>query len=333
MKSTSAVREDLFDGQFAREVTQGLKAAQKSIPSTWLYDRRGSELFEEITHLPEYYPTRSELAILRTYLPSFGRGFPKHASVIEIGAGSSRKTRLLLAALREPYAYLPVDISAEFLLEAVGSLQEAFPDVRCTPLVLDFSEPQAMLTVRQRLASQGPVLGFFPGSTIGNFAPEAATQLLSHLGHALGDGATLLIGIDSTCDPSVLVPAYDDKAGVTAQFNLNLLTRINRELGGDFAVERFCHEARFNETESRIEMHLVSRAAQRVAVLGQTYVFQAGESIHTENSYKYTRSRFLELTGRAGFASAEVWTDPNSGFEVHALRRPSITPKQPKKGF
>lgn len=321
MTNVAVIQHDSYDSRFANEVADGLGQSQKAIPCTWFYDLRGSELFEEITGLAEYYPTRSEFAILSEHLAGFGRRFGRHASIVEVGAGASRKTRLLLSALRDPYAYFPIDISAEFLFDAVSALQAEYPGVRCTPLILDFTEPSAMIKVGQRLQGEGPHLGFFPGSTIGNFAPDGATRLLAQLGRALGERGTLLIGIDSTQKPGVLLPAYDDAKGVTAAFNLNLLARINRELEGTFKIENFQHEARFNVQESRIEMHLVSKLPQRATVLGRTYVFRAGESIHTENSYKYSRRRFLELAKSAGWNSAEVWTKPDSGFEVHVLKR------------
>jgi dimethylhistidine N-methyltransferase len=331
MSRVATARVYAQDTPFAREVRTGLAQEQKSIPCTWLYDRRGSELFEEITQLPEYYPTRSELSLLRDHLSQFGRDFGKHASVLEIGAGASRKTRLLLAALRAPYAYLSVDISEEFLYEALQELQSEFPEVRCTPLVLDFTEPRALSKIGQRLPAEGPRLGFFPGSTIGNLEPEEAGRLLGQLGSVLGEEGALLLGVDSTCDPKVLLPAYDDARGVTAAFNLNLLVRVNRELEGDFRLENFRHEARFDEQHSRVEMHLVSLLPQRVSVLGRTYLFEAGESIHTENSHKFSRAQFLQIAATAGWSEGAIWTHPDSGFEVHVLRRLRAHPPLPIK--
>jgi dimethylhistidine N-methyltransferase len=332
MSQAATLRRPGAENSFAMEVSSGLGLEQKAISSTWLYDQRGSELFEEITELAEYYPTRSELALFRDHLPAFGAAFGRHASVIEIGAGSSRKTRLLLQALRSPYAYFPIDISADFLFEAVGRLQEEFPQVRCTPVVADFTDAAALAAVARRLSTVGPALGFFPGSTLGNFEPHAAQRLLGQLAHALGDKGALVIGIDSTADPDVLLPAYDDARGVTAAFNLNLLARINRELGGTFRLDTFAHEARFDAMHSRIEMHLVSRIAQRVLVLGKTYFFQAGETIHTENSHKFSRTHFLEMARAAGWISQEVWSHHTSGFEVHVLGRSAAIPKVLSQG-
>lgn len=311
---------------FGREVLSGLSRAQKSIACTWLYDHRGSELFEEITDLEEYYPTRTEIRILEQRLPRFGARLPEHASVIEIGAGASRKTRLLLRALAHPEAYVPIDISAEFMSDALRSLHAEFPALRCEPLALDFTHADALRAAARHLDPDGPRIGFFPGSTIGNFNPEEATRFLRLFGDALGAHAFLVIGVDATLDPKILLPAYDDAKGVTAAFNLNLLVRINRELGGTFRLADFRHEARFDAQESRIEMHLVSLIEQRVQVSGTTFHFRANESIHTENSYKYSSSHFSALARAAGWSEREVWRDSAASFEVHLLERDPASP-------
>jgi len=318
--------ESTVDGGdgFASEVLDGLGCSQKNIPCTWLYDLKGSELFEEITDLAEYYPTRTEIRILEQRLPGFGAGMPEHASVVEIGAGASRKTRLLLRALVQPEAYVPIDISAEFMSDALRSLQAEFPNLRCLPLNLDFTRPESMRAATRGLPSTGPRIGFFPGSTIGNFNPEEATRFLRSFGEALGAHAWLLIGVDATLDPKVLLPAYDDAKGVTAAFNLNLLVRINRELAGTFDLANFRHESRFDERHGRIEMHLVSLVDQKAQVLGRTFHFHAHESIHTENSYKYSSPRFAALARAAGWSECEVWGDPAASFEVHLLQRDAI---------
>ena len=319
------------DPAFAAEVLEGLDEDRKRIPSTWLYDHRGSELFEEITRLPEYYPTRTETRLLAGLAGQLEGAMGPVRSLVEIGSGSSRKTRLLLAALRGLERYVPVDISEAFLRDAVAGLALEFPAVAMQPLVADFSDafeiPPLSGTDRRPDAAtvrgQG-VLGFFPGSTIGNFMPCEAVELLARLGLALGREARLLIGVDTTQDPRLLYPAYDDAAGVTAEFNLNLLDRINRELDGDFDRRAFHHQARYDASLGRMEMHLVSRRAQRVHVLGRTFSFEEGESIHTENMYKHAPEAFLRLAQAAHWQCERVWRDDGpTGFAVYLLRRPA----------
>lgn len=302
---------------FARDVLSGLAGKRKSIPCTWLYDHRGSELFEQITALPEYYPTRTETWLLERCAAEIAALAGPGASVIELGSGSSRKTPLLLAALEAPACYMPIDISAQFLAESVGPLRERFAALPIVPKVADFTR----LGPLDGLPGGGRRLVFFPGSTIGNFVPEAAVALLVQIGAAVGPGALMVVGADATHDPAVLVPAYDDAQGVTAAFNKNLLLRINRELGGDFSLSAFRHEARYEPSQQRIEMHLVSEYTQRVTVLGHSFRFAAGESIHTENSYKYGIARFQALAQRAGWAHRQLWMDGQSRFALHVLER------------
>jgi dimethylhistidine N-methyltransferase len=311
-----------FDPQFAADVLEGLSRSQKTIPCTWLYDRRGSEIFVEITDLAEYYPTRSEIAILKRSVGEIASHIATHATVVEFGSGSSFKTPLLLGALKQPHAYVPIDISAEFLHDSLVPLRAQFPKVRFEPLVLDFSKLDSIRAVRHALpaASIGPRVGFFPGSTIGNFTPAEATVFLQRVAEALGPGALMVIGVDSTSDPQLLIPAYDDARGVTAAFNLNLLARINRELGGNFHLEDFQHEARYNAKEGRVEMHLVSRCGQDVEVQDRGFSFCAGESIHTENSYKYGGERFEQLAAAAGWQEVGKWRGAGNDFGVHLLR-------------
>ena len=268
-----------FNTQFAADVLQGLSKQQKTLPCAWLYDMRGSELFVEITRLEEYYPTRSEIGILTRNAKDIAAHIGAGASLIEFGSGSSHKTPLLLGALDAPAAYVPIDISAEFLYESLKPLQAQFANVRFEPLVADFSKPEQMRQLRKILPATGRRVGFFPGSTIGNFTPPEATLFLRQAADALGPDALMVIGVDSTTDPAILVPAYDDARRVTAQFNLNLLVRINRELNGDFRLGDFRHEARFNTEQSRIEMHLVSLREQEVWVLGKRFTFRAGETL------------------------------------------------------
>jgi len=306
---------------FEHDVLVGLGQAQKAIPSTWLYDHRGSELFEQITHVDEYYPTRNELRILQSCRREIADAAGPRAIVIELGSGSSRKTRLLLDALDTPQAYLPIDISEQFLREAVANLPSLYAGLRVLPIAADFTRIESLpeLTVLRAGGDPGRCVVFFPGSTIGNFTPEGAVALLRRVRRLAGPDALLIVGADSTQDPAVLIPAYDDREGVTAEFNLNLLARINRELMADFNLDAFSHEARFDAQHRRVEMHLVSRCAQRVSVLGRRFHFRAGESIHTENSYKYSLLGFQQLATRAGWVHAQRWIDAQSRFAVHVL--------------
>lgn len=308
------------DPAFARDVLAGLARTQKSIPCTWLYDHRGSALFEQITTLPEYYPTRTETWILERCAAQIAAEAGPRAVVVELGSGSSRKTPLLLAALDAPSLYVPVDISAQFLAESVAALRPRFPALAIEPLVADFTRLGA-LPVLARGAPGARRLVFFPGSTIGNFVPEAAVALLERVGTAVGRGALMVVGADATHDPALLIPAYNDAQGVTAAFDKNLLLRINRELGGDFAPSAFRHQARWDAQHQRVEMHLVSEYTQRVSVLGHAFRFAAGESIHTENSYKYGLVRFQALAQRAGWAQRQLWMDGQSRFALHVLER------------
>ena len=320
-----------IDSPFARDVLAGLSRPQKAIPCTWLYDRRGSELFEQITQLDEYYPTRTEIAILERCVGQIAAAVGPGATLVELGSGSSRKTPILLAALDAPSAYVPVDISAEYLAESICARRAAFPNLPMHPIVGDIAAASTLSPLRRsagalvRAANSarpwGRRLGFFPGSTIGNFAPDAAVALLERVGQALGVDAMLVVGVDSTLDRSVLIPAYDDREGVTAAFNKNLLTRINRELAGDFDPMAFRHESRFNAEQQRVEMHLVSTTWETFEVLGRRFGFTAGEAIHTESSYKYSLARFQSLVERAGWSPVQFWTDARSRFAVHVLER------------
>lgn len=301
-----------------RDVMEGLALRQKTIPSTWLYDHRGSELFEEITQLDEYYPTRNETLILERCVDEIAAVAGPRAMVIELGSGSSRKTPLLLAALDAPQAYLPIDISAQFLAESAAALKPRFPELRVMPIVADFTRIVSLPELAL-LGAGGRRVVFFPGSTIGNLAPDEAVGLLSRIGKAVGPDALLIVGADTTHDPAVLIPAYDDRQGVTAAFNKNLLLRINREIGADFAPTAFRHEARFNAEHQRVEMHLVSCYSQRVSVRGQAFQFAMDESIHTESSYKYGHHKFQYLAALGGWTHQQLWMDGQSRFAVHVL--------------
>ena len=308
------------DPQFEADVLEGLEDEHKHIPSIWLYDRLGSEWFEEITEVAEYYPTRTETRLLAGLATELEGESGAVRSLVEIGSGSSRKTRLLLAAMPALARYVPVDISGDFLNDAVAGLARDFPAVEMQPVVADFTAPFALPPAAA--ADPSGNLGFFPGSTIGNFTPDAAVALMTQLGRTLGPRSRLLIGVDTTQDPALLIPAYDDAAGVTAEFNLNLLDRINRELDGDFDRRDFRHLARHDPQEGRIEMHLVSQRAHDVHVRGRTVAFAEGETIHTENCYKYTPSQFLRMAHAARWRCERSWQDGGrTGFTVYLLRR------------
>jgi L-histidine N-alpha-methyltransferase len=305
-------------GSFEHDVIEGLSRPQKSIPCLWLYDHRGSEIFEEITGVPEYYPTRHEIDILSYAMPQVAAAVGPAAVVVEFGSGSSRKTPLVLRGLDTPRAYVPIDVSEQFLLESVEPLQHLFPQVRMRPVADDFTRIGAL----PPLLPPGPRLGFFPGSTIGNFTPGGAAELLARFARVLGPRSWLLVGADATQDAARLVPAYDDRAGVTAAFNRNLLVRANRELGADFDLRGFGHEARWNAVLHRVEMHLVSRKAQTVSVSGRRFDFRDGETIHTENSYKHGVLRFQALARRAGWKTHRLWNARDSGFTVYLFEHP-----------
>jgi dimethylhistidine N-methyltransferase len=328
-RAPALARAEPVDPAFEADVLEGLDEDQKRIPSIWLYDRRGSELFEDITGVAEYYPTRTETRLLAGLAPDLDAETDGAHSLIEIGSGSSRKTRLLLQSMPRLERYVPVDISADFLREAAAGLAREFPRVAVQPVVADFTESFALPAAPAggRAAAPGASaghLGFFPGSTIGNFTPDAAVALLRQLARSLGTRARLLIGVDTTQDPALLLPAYDDAAGVTAAFNLNLLDRINRELDGDFDRLAFRHLARHDPREGRIEMHLVSLRDQQVRVRGRTFWFSEGETLHTENCYKYTPTRFLHLAHAGGWRCERTWQDGGrTGFTVYLLRRDS----------
>lgn len=300
-------------GAFMRDVLAGLSAERKAIPAKYFYDAQGSALFDRICELPEYYPTRTERAILEEHAPSMAEALGPRALVIEPGAGSGLKTRLLLAALSEPSGYVPVDISGEHLQASAAALRESFPQLEVLPVEADFT--RRYVVPRPGRPAMRRVV-FFPGSTLGNFEPAAARRLLAEFRQIAGRDGRLLLGVDLQKDIGVLEPAYDDAAGVTAQFNLNLLARINRELGGNFELDAFRHRACYNAAEQRIEMHLVSQRDQVVRVGGHVFRFRKGETVHTENSYKYTPASIAALAAAAGWRSTRQWSDAQSWFFV-----------------
>ncbi|MDB5698535.1 MAG: dimethylhistidine N-methyltransferase [Alphaproteobacteria bacterium] len=299
-------------GDFQQAALAGLAQPQKVIPARFFYDRRGSELFEEITQLPEYYPTRTETALLRAHGADIARFTGTGRTVVEFGSGSSVKTPLLLAAARTD-TYVPIDISGPFLADAATRLAKAYPHLRVLPVAGDFTRP---LRLPDEIGTSA-MLGFFPGSTIGNFAPAQAVDLLRSFAATLGADARLVIGIDLRKNPRLIEAAYDDAAGVTAAFNLNLLHRINNELDGDIPVELFEHQAVWHDALGRIEMHLAASEDLSFQAAGRHFAMKAGETIHTENSYKYRPEEARLLARASGWEPMAVWSDPDQLFSLH----------------
>jgi dimethylhistidine N-methyltransferase len=300
---------------FRRDVLRGLSRPEKELPCKYFYDERGSALFDRICALEEYYPTRCELEILERHAPEMARLVGPAAALIEYGSGSGVKTQLLLSALHHPVAYAPVDISGELLVESAQRLARHFPNLSVLPVYADFSRPFSL----PPLPAAARRVVYFSGSTIGNFDPPEAVDLLAGISRLCGRGGGLLIGVDLKKDRSILERAYNDRLGVTAAFNLNLLARINRELDGDFDVDRFAHHAFYNDRPGRIEMHLISQAEQTVRVADRTFHFRRGEGIHTECSYKYGLEEFARLASNAGLQLQKVWTDKQRHFSVQFL--------------
>lgn len=299
----------------AAEVLAGLRRRPRAIPPKFFYDARGSALFDAITETPEYYLTRAEVAILRAHAAEIGARVGSGSLLVEPGGGSCAKVRILLEGLR-PCVYVPMDLSREHLRLAAAQVAAEFPWLEVHATCADFTHRLAMPVA----LPEGPRVAFFPGSSIGNFDPDAAVGFMAAVSELLGEGGFLLIGVDLKKDPLVLEAAYNDAAGLTAAFNLNLLARINRELGADFDLDTWRHRAFYDESAGRIEMHLVSKRDQSVRVAGETFDFAAGESVHTENSCKHAIDGFQALAGRAGFRPEAVWTDDRQLFSVHLLK-------------
>jgi len=304
-------------GDFARAVLQGFAHKPRSLPCRFFYDARGSALFEEITQLPEYYPTRVETALLEAHGAEIAGLMGGARLLVEFGSGSGRKTSLLLNALHRVETYIPIDVAGESLEEAAEWLAERHDGLAIRPLVADFTTTRALPVIARRRRK----LGFFSGSTIGNLSHAEARAFLANAARLLGKASAFLIGVDLKKDPAILLPAYNDRRGITAAFNLNLLARINRELAGDIDLDRFAHDAIYDEASGRIEMHLVSLSRQTVRVLGQTFSFAKAERIHTENSHKYSVEEFQALARSAGWTPAHAWTDKDQLFSLHLLRR------------
>lgn len=310
---------DLAPGEesFRDAVLHGLARPQKAIPCKFFYDERGSALFEQICRLPEYYPTCTEIAILEENAEEIAAQMGAYSRIVEFGSGASHKARILLQALDRPVAYVAVDISREHLLEAASSLAEDFPDMAIIAVCADYTGP---FTLPSLPGPAGKRIGFFPGSTIGNFEPDAAVRFLANCADILGPRGEMLIGVDLKKDPSILDAAYNDRRGVTAAFNLNLFERINRELDGDLDLDLFEHFAFYSESKGRIEIYIRSLVDQQAMIAGRRFQFAAGELIHTEYSYKYSVAEFRALAARAGFRPVDTWTDPAELFSVHYFR-------------
>jgi dimethylhistidine N-methyltransferase len=300
---------------FARELIGGLRRTPKTIPCKYFYDARGSELFDRICRLPEYYQTRTETALLRANAGEIAQLMGANVELVEFGAGALDKVRILLDALRAPQSYVPIDISGEYLLDVVVGLEEEYPDLVLKPVIADFTQRLDLGAKPQAVSRR---VGFFPGSTIGNFTTPAAIAFLANAARMLSGGG-LLIGTDLVKDPAILHAAYNDPAGVTAAFNKNLLLRANAELGANFDLNRFAHHASYNPAAMKIEMYLVSLARQSVRVAGETVRFAQGEAVHTEDSQKYTIEGFTELAAQAGFVARKSWTDAQRLFAIHWL--------------
>lgn len=301
---------------FEADILTGLAADPKRIPPKHFYDTEGSRLFEAITRQPEYYPTRTEISILKTRARDIAEIIPANSALVEFGSGACTKVRILCDAVPALTAFVPVDISGPFLNRQAAELGHAYPRLAIHPVAADFSKPFSLPQDVQGM----PKTGFFPGSTIGNFEPHETAAFLQHARTVLGAGAFLIVGVDLVKDAATLNKAYNDAAGITARFNLNLLRRINRELQGRFDLRAFSHHAFFNPERSRIEMHLASVKSQTVAVAGRSFAFRAGERIHTENSYKYSLASFASLARGCGWIAHTSWTDTDRLFSVHVLR-------------
>ncbi len=317
-QAAALTEQDFSVADSLAEILEGLDRTQKSLSPKFFYDARGSKLFDEICELPEYYLTRTELAIMRAHIGDMAALVGPQASLIEFGSGSSLKTRILLDGLDRLAAYVPVDISREHLMTAAQSLAADYPDIEVWPVLADFTQPfklpsPSVMPLRN--------IVYFPGSTIGNFSPEKAYSLLTVMHEEAGEDGALLIGVDLQKDRAVIERAYNDSAGVTAEFNLNILLRVNTEFGANFDIALFQHHAVYNEEHGRIEMYLISACEQIVRVGGRSFSFEKGETILTEHSHKYTLEQFGKIANRAGFAVDTVWTDPEKLFSVQYCLR------------
>jgi len=301
---------------FESDVIEGLRSMPKSLPAKYFYDAAGSQLFERITELPEYYPTRCEIKMLRDHAADIAKLIPQGAALVEFGSGSSKKARIMLRAAPKLAAYVPVDICREMIEQEAAELRRDFPELKVLPVTADICKPFELPDEAKAAPAR---VGFFPGSTIGNFEPHEASAFLRNAADILGAGARLIVGVDLIKSAEVLNAAYNDKAGVTAKFNLNLLTRINRELRGTFRLNTFEHHAFYNRERHRVEMHLASLKRQKVKVAGETIDFRTGETIHTENSYKYSVESLSALARGVGWLPVGTWIDAHKYFSIQAF--------------
>lgn len=304
-------------GSFLDAVVEGLSKPHKSLPAKFFYDERGSKLFEDITNLDEYYQTRTEMALLESIAPELKRLIPKGSKLVEFGSGSSEKIRILIDKVEHFDTYVPIDISRDYLKVEAENLASDHQGLNIMAICADYTKP---FEIPEGLTGGADCTGFFPGGTIGNMLPREAKAFLRHAGAMLGPGAGFIIGVDLKKDPAILHAAYNDAMGVTAEFNMNVLHRINNELGGDFNLKQFRHRALYNALEGRIEMHLESLADQSASVGGHKFSFLKGETIHTENSYKYNVAEFQTLAKSAGLEPVTAWWDDDWLFSVHFLR-------------
>jgi dimethylhistidine N-methyltransferase len=303
-------------GDFVSEVLNGLKKKHKKLSPKLFYDKSGSYLFEQITNLPEYYITLTELSILQENASEIASMIGNEAALLEFGSGSSKKIKILLDQLSDLTYYIPIDISKKMLIDSAECIADEYGKVKVMAICADFTEAMTIPPLNHK----GKKAIFYPGSTIGNFDPEDAKLFLKRSSAMLDKGDGLLIGVDLKKDPNILNQAYNDKDGVTAEFNLNVLRRINQELNANFNLDLFSHLAFYNRDRGRIEMHIQSLADQTVSVKDETFTFSKDETIHTENSYKYTMDQFQSMADESGFTPAQVWTDPNEWFSVHYLQ-------------
>ena len=322
MSQVTAIKQsNITDTEFLNDVISGLTQQQKTLPCKYFYDDKGAALFEQITSLQEYYVTRTELSILEQYSQSIAQMLPENLSIIEPGCGSGKKVAYLLAHMEKVKTFVPFEISEEMLSYSLAHLSPLFPDLAISPLLGDFTHSQMVkqLTKDTALDSQTNLV-YFPGSTLGNFAPVKAIEIMNNFHRLCGVNGYVLIGVDLVKERQVLLDAYNDKAGITAAFNKNLLQRINNELNGTFNLDNFSHESRFNGQHSRIEMHLVSNCTQSVIINDQQIDFIEGESIHTENSHKYTLESFKQLAAQANLKLEQTWQDDSNYFALCLLR-------------
>jgi L-histidine N-alpha-methyltransferase len=307
---------------FFNDVVAGLSATPRNLPCKYLYDARGSELFEAICQTEDYYVTRADLAVHEAHIGEISTLAGPGVHVVEMGSGAGVKTRKLLAGLDQPRAYTPIEISAAALAASARELRSAFPDIEIRPLRADYTQPISAELLTLDPPAQRRLV-YFPGSTISNFEHAEAAVFLQRMANIAGDTGAILIGVDLFKSEQRLLAAYDDRDGITAAFNLNLLHRINRELDATVDVDAFSHEARFNPDQKRIEMYLVARRYTQFRIGSHTFAFEAGDSIHTENSHKYSVADFRRLAERAGLHSVKVWKDPDKLFSMHLLEKPS----------